>query len=330
MTQKSVIPFPFLFLTESAKIYILASVNQQVNRAPIFYATDRSATQSNRPATYYGAERRPRNSPLEYGAYTLSDRGQLVGVHPNGSQDSFFNSIADHVRNSLSHDVLVFIHGFNTTFQEAASRMQQLVRDLKFTGTPILYSWPSFGGVADYAFDEDSAAWSAPHLRRFLQLLRKHSGAANINLIAHSMGNRVLGMALEDLEVEKEPLFNEVIMAAPDVDKDLFEQMAQEWVGKAERITLYASSHDYVLSASKRFHANHDRAGESDEILVVKGVDSIDASNASSDRSGHGYLFHSSVLADVGKLLRTDDAPNKRALRQAKSEEGSYWILAQT
>lgn len=328
MKRMSVIPFTFLLLSESVNMHSQASIHPPANQATIFYATDRGSVESNPPATHYGADRRPRYSSLEFGDYTTGNAGQLTGIRPNGDQVSFFDAIANHVQNSLTHDVLIFIHGFNTTFEEAAVRTAQLAREMDFTGTPILYSWPSFGGLAEYAFDEDSAEWTTPHLRRFLQLVRKYSGAMKINLIAHSMGNRALGKALQELEAEVKPLFNEVIMAAPDVDNDLFEQMAEEWEGKAKRITLYASSHDFALAASKHFHADHYRAGESDEMLVVKGVDSIDASGAQSDRLGHGYLFRASVLADIAKLIRTDDSPGQRSLRPAKAEGGQYWVLA--
>lgn len=330
MKRMSLIPFIFLLFSESANMHAPASIDLLANQATIFYATDRGSLESNPPATHYGASRRPRHSPLEFGDYTTGDAGQLTGIRPNGDQASFFDAVANHVQNSPTHDVLIFIHGFNTTFEEAAVRVAALAREMDFTGTPILYSWPSFGGLAEYAFDEDSVEWTTPHLRGFLQLVRKYSGAMKINLIAHSMGNRALGKALQELEAEVKPLFNEVIMAAPDVDDDLFEQMAEDWEGKAKRITLYASSHDFALAASKRFHADHYRAGESDEMLVVKGVDSIDASGAQSDRLGHGYLFHASVLADVAKLIRTDDSPDQRSLRPAKAEGGKYWILARS
>jgi esterase/lipase superfamily enzyme len=105
--------------------------------------------------------------------------------------------------------------------------------DLKFQGAPILYSWPSQGELAKYTFDENNVEWSWRHLYDFLQALSQQSGATTIHLIAHSMGNRALTNALQRMPQSTTTLFREVILAAPDIDADLFRQMAADMKGKA-------------------------------------------------------------------------------------------------
>src|SRR5207249_657847 len=111
-------------------------------------------------------------------------------------RDGFFHSLSEQVQQSARKEALVFVHGYNVEFAEAARRTAQLAYDLSFDGAPILYSWPSRGTVRHYDADIESADWSADHLRAFLQDLSARTGATTIHLVAHSMGNRVLTQAL--------------------------------------------------------------------------------------------------------------------------------------
>ena len=127
--------------------------------------------------------------------------------------------------------------------------------------------------------------------------------------------------------LETPPLFREVILAAPDIDAGVFTEMADGLKGKANRITLYASSKDYALEASRKVHGLL-RAGDSEKMVVVDGVDSIDASLASTDVLGHGYVFHSSILFDIESLFRFGKPPSQRErLRVQQTGKLLYWML---
>jgi hypothetical protein len=56
-----------------------------------------------------------------------------------------------------SLDLLVFLHGYNVTFEQAARRAAQVAYDLRFPGIVVLFSWPSAGRPHYYAADEDRA-----------------------------------------------------------------------------------------------------------------------------------------------------------------------------
>lgn len=99
-------------------------------------------------------------------------------------------------RNDAERSALVFIHGFNVVFDDAAYRTAQVSFDLGFHGVPMMYSWPSQGKLRAYDGDEETTDWSSPHLQAFLERVARESGAKRIHIIAHSMGNRVLTKAL--------------------------------------------------------------------------------------------------------------------------------------
>ena len=180
--------------------------------------------------------------------------------------DAFFTALRDRVEASSKKEAFVFVHGFNTTFDEAAYRTAQLAHDLKFEGAPIFYSWPSQGGLLEYAIDETNVVWTVPHLKEFLVGVARHSGANAVHLVAHSMGNRALTSALQLLsyELRDEPaMFREVVLTAPDIDAEVFRRdVVPAIVTTADRVTLYASSNDEALKLSKAIHG-YRRAGDS-------------------------------------------------------------------
>src|SRR5690606_3614266 len=96
----------------------------------------------------------------------------------------------------------IFIHGYNVTFRDAARRTAQIAYDLKFSGAPVMFSWPAQGDVEDYTIDENSAAWAESQVTQFLEATALASGARRMHIIAHSMGNRIVTKALERMVIQ--------------------------------------------------------------------------------------------------------------------------------
>ena len=114
-------------------------------------------------------------------------------------QEAFFSGVTSAIDGAPDSGAFVFVHGFNVSFDDAVLRTGQLAWDIKFRGLAVTYSWPSAAAMAKYVSDLDMADWTAPHLASFLQELRKRTGRRTIHLVAHSMGSRVLSMALDRL-----------------------------------------------------------------------------------------------------------------------------------
>lgn len=144
----------------------------------------------------------------------------------------------------------MFIHGYNVSFEGAVYRTAQIAYDLGFAGAPVLYSWASNGNLLDYPGDVSNNEWTVAHLAGFLEDLAKAQDAATIHIIAHSMGNRALVQALAKLGQALR--FRQVILTAPDIDAGVFKQLADAVKLHSERVTLYVSSKDAALEASKR------------------------------------------------------------------------------
>jgi len=196
--------------------------------------------------------------------------------------------------------ILLFIHGYNVSFDDAVKRTAQIAYDLKFDGVPICYSWPSQGGLAEYTRDEANVGWTVVHLEGFLTRIVEQTGARHVHLIAHSMGNRALVQALERMAPKRktqEPMFGQVILAAPDVDAAEFrDRYAPAVVAMARRATLYASSNDRALVASTTVHG-YTRAGLSGKnLLVIPGVETVAVSPIDTSLIGHSYYANNPLM----------------------------------
>ncbi len=254
----------------------------------------------------------------------------LLGAYPHNSE-AFYDQLRDRVASSPRKNAFVFVHGFNTGFEEAARRTAQMAHDLKFEGAPIFYSWPSQAQLTAYTVDANNVEWTVPHLRQFLLDLAQQSGAESICLIAHSMGNRALTKALHSMSFRMErPLFQEVVLTAPDVDAEVFKRdLAPAIARTANRVTLYASSNDEALRLSKQIHG-YPRAGDSGELLVVvPGIETIDVSAVDTTLVGHSYYSsNGSVVSDLICLLNDAKPASQRMGLLSRDYQGlPYWVF---
>jgi len=230
---------------------------------------------------------------------------------------------------------IVFVHGYNTTFDNGIYRTAQIAYDLKFDGAPFHYSWPSGGGLSSYTYDRESSGQSVPYMREFFDLVIKESGAKKISVIAHSMGNQPALQVLRDIKSSSPPgvVISQIILAAPDVDRDNFENIAKEISGLANGITLYAASNDFALNASRRFHGGVPRAGDvpTEGPLVLPGIDTIDVTAVSTDSFGlnhSGYAENNALINDLQLLIQTGERPPEKRvplLEKVGTPAGDYW-----
>jgi len=248
--------------------------------------------------------------------------------------DEFYAQLRDRVAASPRKELFVFVHGFDVTFEDAARRTAQVHNDLKFPGAPIFFSWPANNkSLLTYPADENSITWSTPHFKQFLLEIVKHSDAQSINLIAHSMGNRALTVALREIELEfrdEARLFNHVVLAAPDIDAEDFRtNIAPRMQKTAKQFTLYASSRDDALRASQLLHRGP-RAGDAGRgLVVVAGIDTIDVSAIDTSPWGHSYYGSSDpVLRDLGIIMEFSFPPQERRWLSPAERDGlTYWIF---
>ena len=329
-----------------------AQVKANYATVDVYFGTDRKPLPEPGSTSRYGPER---GQSIQYGSVKVSiPRDHRMGELESPSiwklefkadpekhvivldikameASSYYRALSQAVRSAPTRSAFIFVHGYNTSFNDAARRTAQLSYDLGFRGAPVFYSWPSQGNPAKYPFDENNVEWSTGNLERFLLGFAENSDAENIYLIAHSMGTRALTEAYASL-IQKNPAwksrFKEIILAAPDIDAEIFKQrIAPAMAQGGIPITLYASSKDEALQYSKKFHGLP-RAGDSGQaIVIVPGVESIDSSNVETDFLGHSYYAEGvSVISDIFDLVHKRLRPRDRSrLMGVTAPTGRYW-----
>ncbi len=334
---------------------------------PVFYGTDR-ATMSDPKRIQYGSTRgkqlllgralvtvpkahqvpnveRPWALTIPYLNITLYQEKEDPKKHftmkeiRELSREELLALVRERLGKSVDYKdhALVFVHGFNNTFDAAVFRTAQIAYDLKFDGAPFHYSWPSKGelGATDYSYDRESAGQSEPYFRAFMEMVVKETGAKHISVVAHSMGNQLLLATLRSLKpsMPEGVTLNQIILAAPDVDRDAFEFLAKEVMGISRGITLLAAGNDRALEISRRFWGGVPRAGDVPEAgpVIVQGVDTIDItamSTAMFALNHSGFAEKTALLEDIQHLIQTGQRPpdlRVPTLESIATPKGPYW-----
>ena len=256
-------------------------------------------------------------------------------------------------------DLLVFVHGFNVSWEEAvgSALALQLMQNRDGIGDPaqqtsvVLFSWPSDGlalPFVSYKSDRSEAKGSGYAFARGLLKLRDHlatladraGGRAcpqDLHLLCHSMGNYVLQNALERMRqftpgTTLPRLFEHVFLCAPDVDGNVLEQ--GQPMGDvhelARTVSVYHNTGDVALHVSDYTKGNPDRLGSygaARSAVLPDKVEQIDCSSIVGGLVEHSYYLDGRVAADI--LLSIDGVPAGAGARSRvrKAGAGVRWEL---
>jgi len=338
---------------------LLIDVEPGAAYVPVWYGTNRSERKSGRPDLGFANEREE-SGVTHFGVCTVlvpqahtfgsvgtpfwqqwwrpghqDNRLRVVSISGFADGREFATALQEQISDGDPEDrqVLVFVHGYKTSFADAAIRAAQIGFDLKSAGAIALYSWPSTNQSQGYFADQNRADASEKLFADFLELLVTKVGATRVNIIAHSMGNRLLSRAMSQVSnklAEAKVKFGAIILAAPDIDVDLFERLATAYPLLSEKTTMYVSSRDRALFFSKSLQ-DSDRAGLTPPITVVNGIDTIVVSKVDLSLLGHGYFSGSEpVLYDMKSVLEGSHDPSKRLrLVSMNNDVGApYWTVS--
>ncbi|AVO44010.1 alpha/beta hydrolase [Phreatobacter cathodiphilus] len=215
------------------------------------------------PGRATGTIPRPQITPESPSRHAvLADRAALT-------PDAFRRQLGEAVNAKPydGRDVLVYVHGFNTDYDEAAFRVVQVAADGGFRGTHVLFTWPSYRRVLAYGGDREVATASRDALDRLLTDIGRTPGVGRIHILAHSMGAFLTMEALRQVSIagngELGGRLGEVILAAPDLDVEVFrQQMAR--ISRPSRVSLFVQSDDRALAVSSTVAWDRQRVGALD------------------------------------------------------------------
>lgn len=283
-----------------------------------YYATNRNALSVGPNGARYGGSR---SREMSFGQLLVS----ATGGQPDGSDLYRVNISLDRVTR-MTHarafsdieraaartpgrEVLLFIHGFDNSFEDAAVTASRIGVGIGFTGATLLYSWPSEGSPTSYLADRNNAYWAVSGLKELLTELVDDPWIGRVSVVVHSMGNEAFIRAYGELAGKCASTrggcanlrkVRAIVLAAPDMDREIFlEQYAAKLTSLDARVVLYASRADMALAASAQMQGgDYVRLGK--DVLCIPGLQVTDVSDVKTDVLGHSWISQSrGVLRDL-------------------------------
>jgi esterase/lipase superfamily enzyme len=233
----------------------------------------------------------------------------------------------------------IFVHGYNSTFEDAALRTAQLSADMGLPVVPAFFTWPASGedytGTFEYLRDFTKAISSVPALEAFLAQFAEKTQAEELFVLAHSMGTWTTTHALMSLAVSKPQLAAKVrlvTLAAPDIDSRVFAVQVAPYMAKAGyQVNLYASNNDRALKVSEAVWGRPRAGFVSNAVPLYAGIETIDASNIETDWLGHSKYGDSPVLLTDMAYFYSGESARQRAGRTSlmprNTLSGTYWMF---
>ena len=186
---------------------------------------------------------------------------------PAGAR-AWYGLINSALENSRDPDIIIYVHGANSTVERAAGQAAQLRHFTGQNSVVLLFAWPTAENFLVYPRDISTAFGAAPQLARLVELLATHTKVRNIDVLSYSAGGTVAsdGLArvgLYSRERGFDPKLDQVHHAAPDADLRDFVGDLRDYAHVARRVTVSLNMEDSALRLSEILNRGS-RAGRPD------------------------------------------------------------------
>ncbi|HET7204430.1 MAG TPA: alpha/beta hydrolase [Steroidobacteraceae bacterium] len=329
----------------------------------------------------------PRAHPVQLRLGPTTERGRFpptpfeVDVAPDGvrrvpavveayeqAKHRLQAEIASRLAIARRKEVVLFVHGYHTSFEEAALSMGELCHFLGRDFVCGIFTWPADGrrGILfGYGFDRESSEYAVEDLLKLIRIVGRTPGVERIHLIAHSRGTDTLTSALAALSVEayglrsspdREYHIGNVVLVAPDLDGDValtkifkvFSDPDLPFGGKADagalippapglRVTVYVSPDDKALATAGWLMGSIARLGRvdskmlnADQIAAIASLGAVDIVQVRgrTDFFGHGYLASNPQVSADIVAMLRYDLRPNEPGRSLEHVTGSFWQVA--
>lgn len=263
---------------------------------------------------------------------------------------AWFAEINAALEQSREKDIIVYVHGANTTVERAAGQAAQLRHFTGRNAVVVLFAWPTAENFLRYSRDMVTAFGAAPHLAKLIGLLDANTNAEKIDVFTYSAGATVGSDALAIVGRDANapgaaaPALGEIYHAAPDADFRTFVDDMASYADKAERTTVAVNLGDSALRLSQLIN-RASRAGRPDmrelsqeqtdwllratteydmDVLRVRPENIPGLSNSS-----HTFWYDDPwVSSDVLITLLYDLPAGQRGLAEGETPTGArYWTF---
>ena len=275
-------------------------------------------------------------------------RSPTVLIEHRRVKSGFQDLLRAQLRQSPSKEVVLYVHGFNETFESAALTLGELCHFFGREQVCAIFTWPASASgnfVTSYTTTTESATYAVGHLAKTIRMIAQTPGVEGVNLMAHSRGSALLLNAIRELGIETvaagvEPLealkIRNVVLMAPDIDLEIADQQMQVFVSNPDmftrwpgdrmprfmsgRWTIYSTPEDRALLVSRLLFRSQKRVGqlsiaeltgESTKAYEKWGMmDIVVYEGERTDLFGHAYFTtNPKVSSDLIQLIRYGAGP---------------------
>ncbi len=323
-------------------------------KVELLFATDRQTANLSHPETAFSSIERIQGHSFGSATVHLSNKRKYGSDLEDVSKITKLNILEESnfwkkLDESQNRDVVVFIHGYNNSFADSMRRGATIKQDIASTAIVISYTWPSDGELLSYGYDESSTDTALQNFESFMDKITKSVPTNRINIIAHSMGSRLLTKYLAGLPDRgfrpATHTFKNIIFAAADISQIFFKQKEETprdprfpLSAFAANLTTYASKHDRPLKLSQKLHGKR-ILGLADQstLYLEPDITAVDASKIDPARfvqtftfaTRHSYVFDKRAGVRELSLLLTGTDPGDRPGMNKLSRNGlDFWALS--
>jgi esterase/lipase superfamily enzyme len=242
---------------------------------------------------------------ITHTAAGISRTSDVIAAH-EAAKSEFRAEIASRIAVAPRKEVVLFVHGYAYTFEEAALTMGELCHFLGREFVCGMFSWPAGGASVLFGYDVDreSAEFATEDLKRTIRMIADTPSVQRIHLVAHSRGTDLLATALSDLSAEayitqttlaRRFKIGNVVLIAPDIDIDVAPSKIWKIVSEPDlpygsapdpgvivptpesfHITVYASPDDKALATAGWWLGSLARLGRVDsDVLPPEDVEQL-------------------------------------------------------
>ena len=265
-----------------------------------------------------------------------TNSGVTVGAPREETQTQFAEAIHAYAAGRQAGQpvrLILFIHGFNVTFPEAAAAIARLSFGIRSDALPVFVSWPSQGAVTKYWNDEENIEASVERLRPIFNLLLSNPDVDEVEIVSHSMGTRLVARILSELQLQGTslPKLTRVTFAAADLYEGEIQGLwprictmpTKGWV-------FYTSKNDFALLASSIVHDAPPIGDSRTRVFTLASVDTVDASAIAPmlHGYGHSYVIDNPLLpVDLRHWIFQGLSPSQRGLIKGTRLPGVFWEI---
>ncbi len=303
----------------------------------------------------------------------FADSGYRRAPSIVASHEEAVASLQDEIHRRLAKfarkEVVIFIHGYNNTFADAAFATGNLCRLLGQDFVCVVLTWPaggSRGAFMGYNVDRESGEFAVADIRKAIRAIGQTDGVRGIHIIAHSRGADVLASAFQQLSEEayvsrfsntENLKVRNIVLFASDIDLDVagtkifdvFSDPDAPYGAKKNpnapikqgsfHMTIYSSPVDQALGAASSIFGSRLRLGQLDlsgpEAKALRAdpghiADLIEV-DENTGAFGHGYfLSNPAVRSDLVALIRYGLRPGDPGRPMVEIRAPSFWRIAGT